>query len=259
MRMSYRLVQNLSLDQNQLVLSMQNDRSISAVYIAGETPGALYVAEANGGGEWAATKYIAPVGPCAAASECYMTARFNQNGDGLIVWQQVEGDPNNYQRSLWSAARMKGAWSGITKVTPELTYVGVNLAVNERGDALLAYCVKRAVDLPVELRIRRFSPEGGWEDEEKPLGESTVGKVLVGLFEDGHAIAAWNVYSATVPTSYDIWTTQSTEQGWTQPVLLGAGAFLSGRGGFSLAVGRSIAMVTWHDTTTHDVRVAQLD
>jgi len=177
----------------------------------------------------------------------------------LIVWQQAEGDPNNAQRSMWSVARTKGAWSSTTKVTSELTYVGVDLAINERGDALLGYRVRRAVDLPVELRIRRFSAESGWADEEKPLGESTVGKVLVGIFEDGHAIAAWNVYSATVATSYDIWTMQSTEQGWTQPVLLGTGAFLSGSGGFSLAVGQSLAMITWHDTTTHDVRVAQLD
>jgi hypothetical protein len=249
----------LSLDQSQLVLSMQDDRSITAVYFAGESNRALYVAEANGGGEWAATKYIAPVAPCEIQSDCNMTARFNHNGDGVIVWQQAEGDPDDWQRSLWSAARTKGTWSNTTKVTPELTYVGVDLAINERGDALLGYRVRRAVDLPIELRIRRFSADSGWQDEEKPLGESTVGQVLVGIFEDGHAIAAWNVYSATVPGSYDIWTTQSTEQGWSQPVLLGAGAFLAGSEGFSLAVGRSLAMVTWHDTTTHDVRVRQLD
>jgi hypothetical protein len=249
----------VSLDQSQLALSVQNDRSIRAVYFAGESNRALYVAEANDSGEWGATKYIAPVGTCTVETECSMTARFNQNGDGLIVWQQVEGDPNNYQRTLWSVARTNGAWGSAAKVTPDITYVGIDLAVNERGDAVLAYRMKKAVDLPVELRVRRFSAAAGWGDEEQPLGESVVGKVLVGISDDGHAIAAWNVYSATVPTSYDIWATQSTEQAWTQPKLLGAGAFLSGSGGFSVAVGQSLAMVTWHDTTTHDVRVAQLD
>jgi hypothetical protein len=47
---------------------------------------------------------------------------------------------------------------------------------------VLAYQVRRAIDLPRELRVRRFNIASGWGDAEAPVGNSPVGEATVGLW-----------------------------------------------------------------------------
>lgn len=175
------------------------------------------------------------------------------------MWQQVEGNPMDSAFSVWSAERSAQGWSVATKISEEPTTSGVALAMSEQRDAVLAYQIKKAVDLPTELRVKRFSAAGGWGETEIPLGGSPVGRPSVGVFPDGHAVVVWNVYSARGDLSMDVWAIQTSGTGWSEPVRLAEGAKNIGSPSFALTVGQSIAMVAWQDNTTQQIQMTQLD